>query len=159
RSPTQDLIAPFLRQLPLYLAKPEMGRRLSFVLALAAVLQDPVLSQQCPLGSPSQTLQFADGGAEQRVLALRRLPGYLDPLYGLVQSFLDVVQPNPFPTGSPGPGPGLLRARCSSSPSPSSPAGRLSPLRTRVAARQHSCPVPSSVGCARDLPRMCIWAP
>ncbi|XP_044273296.1 prominin-2 [Varanus komodoensis] len=75
-----------------------MGRRLSFVLALAAVLQDPVLSQQCPLGSPSQTLQFADGGAEQRVLALRRLPGYLDPLYGLVQSFLDVVQPNPFPT-------------------------------------------------------------
>ncbi|KAJ6658707.1 hypothetical protein lerEdw1_019867 [Lerista edwardsae] len=63
----------------------------------AFALLGPGQPQQCSSGTP-RILHFADVGAEQRVPALHRTPGSLNPLYGLVQSYLDVVQPNPFPT-------------------------------------------------------------
>ncbi|XP_061448882.1 prominin-2 [Rhineura floridana] len=75
-----------------------MGRPQLLLLAFAFILPDPVDSQQCSLGSPSLSLQFADVGAEQRVPAHHQAPGSMDPLYNLVQSYLDVVQQNPFPT-------------------------------------------------------------
>uniref|UniRef100_A0A8C3FBD5 Prominin 2 n=1 Tax=Chrysemys picta bellii TaxID=8478 RepID=A0A8C3FBD5_CHRPI len=68
-------------------------------LALAWVLLDPVRSQQCPPGNPLLVHQFMEIGADQRVPAQHRVPSSLDPLYGVVRRYLDVVQQNPFPTG------------------------------------------------------------
>ncbi|XP_066495719.1 prominin-2 [Tiliqua scincoides] len=65
-------------------------------LACAFVLPGPVRPQQCSSGTPS-ILHFADVGADQRIPSHHRTPGSLKPLYGLVQSYLDVVQQNSFP--------------------------------------------------------------
>ncbi|XP_020635838.3 prominin-2 [Pogona vitticeps] len=75
-----------------------MGSPLGLLLALAVALPDPALLQPCSLGSPPLPLQFADVGTDHRVPAHRRAPGSLDPLYGFVQTFLDVIQQNSFPT-------------------------------------------------------------
>lgn len=76
-----------------------MGRPLLLLWAFALVLLDLAHSQQCSLGTPPLTLRFADVGADQRVPTHRRAPGSMDPLYDLVQNYLDVIQQNPFPTG------------------------------------------------------------
>ncbi|XP_063166949.1 prominin-2 [Candoia aspera] len=76
-----------------------MGHVLLFFLAFAFVRPDSVHSQQCSAGgNPPLILQFADVGADQRIPAQHQAHGSLDPLYRLVQSYLDVVQQNPFPT-------------------------------------------------------------
>ncbi|TFJ97150.1 Prominin-2 [Platysternon megacephalum] len=80
-------------------------------LALTWVLLDPVRSQQCPPGNPLLVHQFMEIGADQRVPAQHRVPSSLDPLYGVVRRYLDVVQQNPFPAGIGTPGPGLNHKR------------------------------------------------
>ncbi|XP_067388408.1 prominin-2 [Emydura macquarii macquarii] len=67
-------------------------------LALALVLLGPVCSQQCLPGNPLLIHQFMEIGTDQRVPAQHRVPSSLDPLYGIVRHYLDVVQQNPFPT-------------------------------------------------------------
>ncbi|CAM4636065.1 unnamed protein product [Lepidochelys kempii] len=62
------------------------------------VLLDPVGSQKCPPGNPLLVHQFMEIGADQQVAAQHRVPSSLDPLYGVVRRYLDVVQQNPFPT-------------------------------------------------------------
>ncbi|XP_077661689.1 prominin-2 [Eretmochelys imbricata] len=62
------------------------------------VLLDPVRSQKCPPGNPLLVHQFTEIGADQQVPAQHRVPSSLDPLYGVVRRYLDVVQQNPFPT-------------------------------------------------------------
>ncbi|XP_062817186.1 prominin-2 [Anolis carolinensis] len=76
-----------------------MGLLLVFFFFSALALLCPNLAhlQPCSSESPSLVLRFADVGADHRVLVHRRNPGPLDPLYGLVHSYLDVVQQNPFP--------------------------------------------------------------
>ncbi|XP_042330952.1 prominin-2 [Sceloporus undulatus] len=71
---------------------------LLFFFTLALVFPDPAQLQPCSSESPSLVLRFEDVGADQRILAHHRSPGAMDPLYSLVQSYLDVVQQNSFPT-------------------------------------------------------------
>ncbi|XP_067168449.1 prominin-2 [Apteryx mantelli] len=68
---------------------------LPVTLLLAWALLGPGSAQQCP--SAGAVLRFADTHADIRVPALHRLPGALDPLYGLVRRCLDLVQQNPLP--------------------------------------------------------------
>ncbi|XP_054854470.1 prominin-2 [Eublepharis macularius] len=75
-----------------------MGFLLLQLLAFTFIPLDPAHSQQCSGGATPLILQFADVGADQRIPAHRRVPGSLDPLYDLVQSYLDMVQQNPLPT-------------------------------------------------------------
>uniref|UniRef100_A0A8B9QBG9 Uncharacterized protein n=1 Tax=Apteryx owenii TaxID=8824 RepID=A0A8B9QBG9_APTOW len=75
---------------------------LPITLLLAWALLGPGGAQQCP--SAGAVLRFADTHADIRVPALHRLPGALDPLYGLVRRCLDLVQQNPLPAGEPGRG-------------------------------------------------------
>ncbi|KAH0623056.1 hypothetical protein JD844_030968 [Phrynosoma platyrhinos] len=75
-----------------------MGYLLFFFVS-ALVFPDPAQLQPCSSESPSLVLRFEDVGANQRILAHHRAPGAMDPLYSLVQSYLDVIQQNPFPTG------------------------------------------------------------
>ncbi|NWH58148.1 PROM2 protein, partial [Geococcyx californianus] len=67
-------------------------------LLLAWALLHPAGTQQCHLVSPAGVLRFTDTHAEIRVPALHRVPSSLDPLYGLVQRCLDLIQQNPLPT-------------------------------------------------------------
>lgn len=74
------------------------GRFLFFwISSCTLILPGPVQPQQCSSGTPL-ILRFADVGADQQVPTHHRTPGSLSPLYGLVQSYLDVVQQNNFPT-------------------------------------------------------------
>nr|XP_056716601.1 prominin-2 [Euleptes europaea] len=75
-----------------------MGFLLLLLLAFTFIPPDPAHAQQCSGDPTSLILQFADVGADQWVPAHRRAPGSLDPLYDLVQSYLDMVQQNPLPT-------------------------------------------------------------
>ncbi|OXB56934.1 hypothetical protein ASZ78_005384 [Callipepla squamata] len=67
-------------------------------LLLAWVLLRPAGSQQCHPSSPAGVLRFTDTHAEIRVPALHRVPSSLDPLYGIVRHYLDLIQQNPLPT-------------------------------------------------------------
>uniref|UniRef100_A0A8C2TJ05 Prominin 2 n=1 Tax=Coturnix japonica TaxID=93934 RepID=A0A8C2TJ05_COTJA len=67
-------------------------------LLLAWVLLRPVGAQQCHPSSSAGVLRFTDTHAEIRVPALHRVPSSLDPLYGLVRHYLDLIQQNPLPT-------------------------------------------------------------
>uniref|UniRef100_A0A803YSE1 Prominin 2 n=1 Tax=Meleagris gallopavo TaxID=9103 RepID=A0A803YSE1_MELGA len=67
-------------------------------LLLAWVLLRPAGAQQCHPSSPAGVLRFTDTHAEIRVPALHRVPSSLDPLYGLVRHYLDLIQQNPLPT-------------------------------------------------------------
>ncbi|GAB0200335.1 prominin-2 [Grus japonensis] len=67
-------------------------------LLLAWALLHPASTQQCHLAGPGSVLRFIDTHAEIRVPALHRVPSSLDPLYGLVQRCLDLIQQNPLPT-------------------------------------------------------------
>ncbi|NXV08797.1 PROM2 protein, partial [Cettia cetti] len=67
-------------------------------LLLAWALLHPAASQQCHPSSPGGVLRFTDRHAEIQVPALHRVPSSLDPLYGLVQRCLDLIQQNPLPT-------------------------------------------------------------
>ncbi|XP_077161952.1 prominin-2 [Paroedura picta] len=75
-----------------------MGFLLLLLLAFTFIPPDPAHSQQCSGGPISLVLQFADVGTDQWIPAHRRATGSLDPLYDLVQSYLDIVQQNPLPT-------------------------------------------------------------
>uniref|UniRef100_A0A8C9LDB0 Prominin 2 n=1 Tax=Pavo cristatus TaxID=9049 RepID=A0A8C9LDB0_PAVCR len=68
-------------------------------LLLAWVLLRPAGAQQCHPSSSAGVLRFTDTHAEIRVPALHRVPSSLDPLYGLVRHYLDLIQQNPLPTG------------------------------------------------------------
>jgi len=90
-------------------------------LLLAWVLLRPAGAQQCHPSSSAAVLRFTDTHAEIRVPALHRVPSSLDPLYGLVRHYLDLIQQNPLPTGEsphgtvtlPPPPPPPLGALCS----------------------------------------------
>lgn len=79
-------------------------------LLLAWALLHPAASQQCHPSSPGGVLRFTDRHAEIQVPALHRVPSSLDPLYGLVRRYLDLIQQNPLPTGEPRAG--ETRPRC-----------------------------------------------
>ncbi|NWU57678.1 PROM2 protein, partial [Dromas ardeola] len=67
-------------------------------LLLAWALLRPAATHQCHLAGPGGVLRFTDTHAEIRVPALHRVPSSLDPLYGLVRRWLDLIQQNPLPT-------------------------------------------------------------
>ncbi|XP_064353878.1 prominin-2 [Dromaius novaehollandiae] len=66
-------------------------------LLLAWALLGPGGARQCPAGGPGRVLRFSEAHADIPVPALHRLPGPLDPLYGLVRRCLDLLQQNPLP--------------------------------------------------------------
>ncbi|XP_038615496.1 prominin-2 [Tachyglossus aculeatus] len=57
-----------------------------------------VEAQACDSKEPER-LQLSQVGAGRQLVPRSRMPGALDPLYSLVQRFLDIVQLNPFPAG------------------------------------------------------------
>uniref|UniRef100_A0A8C0GKX8 Uncharacterized protein n=1 Tax=Chelonoidis abingdonii TaxID=106734 RepID=A0A8C0GKX8_CHEAB len=72
-------------------------------------LSDPLLSQALALKYLSQTAgkRLSLSAPRSNLLCAHRVPAQhrvlssLDPLYGVVRRYLDVVQQNPFPTGEP----------------------------------------------------------